>query len=236
MATLVTDILDRAARQCSVGTVSNWLTDGTQNAAEMRDFLSETADDVLRRVDLPSPLSVRLSATIADGETLYSLPENFIRLAQGKLAVYEPEPNDRGCIPVTSDGYWEWLKEQGASGVERYYRLAGWEGAYTIEFWPVPTSPIIINYIANAWLTDGAGEFTGLGQMTVLPWRLLTSGIVWRFRERKGLPFDGKLAEYEAILARFTNQSRGRDAIIFGGQRKRDWPFDVPVPSYIPEA
>lgn len=236
MATAVIDILDRAARQCSVGTVSNWLTDQTQTAAEMRDFLAETADDILRRVDLPSPITTRLSATIAEGEDLYALPENFIRLAQSKLAVYEPEPNDRACIPVTSDGHWEWLQEQGASGVERYYRLSGWEGAYNIEFWPVPTSPIIIQYIANAWMTDGTGEFTDLSQQTIFPRRLLETGIVWRFRERKGLPFDGKLAEYEGLLARMANQSRGYAAIIFGGEKRRASPFDIPVPSYIPEA
>lgn len=232
--TLVTDILDRAARQCSVTAPSDWVSDTTTTVAELRDFLAETVDDIQERVDLPSPLTAQTTIT-GDGSETYSLPTAFKRLTRGPLPVYETSPVRRRAQPVTDDGTWADMDNERAFGGGRFYRIQGYPGAHTISFLPELETggSVLVSYTTTAWLSGGASEFTGTTQTTLLPRRLLECGIVWRYRERKGLEYDGKLAEYDALMARMVNDQRGRRAIEFGPAAHRH-PWDVPVPDVIP--
>ena len=57
MTTLVTEILDRAARQCSVPVPPSWLTASDVTAMEVMDFLDQTISDIRDRMDLVGPMS-----------------------------------------------------------------------------------------------------------------------------------------------------------------------------------
>ncbi len=237
--TLVVDILARAARQCSVLPPGNWLTATAQTSVEFLDFLSETIDDIQERVDLTGPMSKTITIT-GDGGEEYALPADFKRLHRSRFAVYEKQRTRRECIPVTSDGDWEYMKELGVAGVNRYYRQRGYDGAFVLDFYRPPETgiEISVSYVSTAWLTNGGTEksnFTDSGDVCYLPRRLIEAGIVFRFRERKGLEFTDKQAEYEALLARMSNDTRGRRAINFGPVPQRN-PWDVPVPDFIPES
>lgn len=232
--TLVTEALDRAARQCSVTAPSSWITATDDEHVEVRDdFLMETVDDILERVDLPSPIGAQ--TTIAgDGNATYALPSDFKRLARDKMAVYDITL-DRIVCPVTSDGEWSRLTDIGPSG-ERYYRLTGYDGNWSITFEDaVPTgTSIVVSYVTTSWAINGTAKasLSDPDDVLLLPRRVVEAGIVWRWRERKGLPFQDKMMEYEALIARLSNDTRGRRTINMGERREVRWQDQIP--NFIP--
>lgn len=243
MQTIVAS-LNRAARQCSVSVPSSWITARQQDQIELRDdFLLETVDDIQDRLDLPSPIagSVTLTGgtgvTNADGSQRFSLPSDFKRLQRDQLAVYD-KLQDRAVVPISSDGEWAHLTDLGAAGAVKYYRTAGYEGAYTIDVYAATsTGEIIVSYITDNWMaaSGGAvgGAFTDPDDLLILPRRLVEAGMVWRFRERRGLPYDDKYNEYEAMLARLANDARSRRVIDMGsGGSSVRW--QDRVPAFIP--
>lgn len=238
--TLITEVLKRCARQCSIDEPSSWLTATDEDQVALRDdFLLETVDDLLDRLDLPFPISAQTTIT-GDGSETYSLPSSFRRLHRDPMAVYETTTNRRACIPVTDDGRWTHIKELGTAGAERYFRLAGYDGNHSISFYQSPTSgiSITVSYVTNNWKATSSGTagstFTDSEDVLLLPRRVVEVGVVYRFRERNGLNAQAKRLEYEALVNRLSNDSRARRSINFGEPAARTRPWDVPVPDYIP--
>lgn len=240
--TLVTDVLDRIARQVSVEVPSDWLTASGTEYAEIRDdFLLETVEDISDRSDLPSPIGKTFTLTGTGAET-YALPADFRRLQRDRLAVYESTTAERALTPITDDGMYTHIKETGLSGAERFFRITGYDGNWSISFHRAPATgnEIKIHYVSTNWKANAAGtegdEFTALTDVLLLPRRVVEVGTVYRWRERKGLPFESKQAEYEVLLARLSNDSRNRRVINFGEAHSNRHPWDVPVPSEIPSS
>ncbi len=237
MSTVV-DTLKRAARQCSVSQPSSWVLATDDTSLEVKDFLDETVGDILDRIDPPSPIGVQTTLTTTGAET-YSLPSDFRRLQRDASAVFETTNQRRPLIPVSNDGEWTHLKEIGSTGAERYFRVDGYDGNHTISIFENPSAStgIVVSYVTNNWLATSAGvvgsTLANEDDVLLLPRRLVEAGIVWRFRERKGLPAADRHADYEAQLARLSNDSRTRRKIGFGVTAARA-PWDVPVPDFIP--
>lgn len=238
MTQLVVDILSKAARQCSVTAPSNWVSSTNAAAVELRDFLSETVDDILQRVDMVAPIGKAVTIT-GTGVESYALPADYKRLKRDQFSVYEQFSSRRACVPVPSNGEWEYMKDMGAAGAYRFYRVHGYEGNFEIDFYRLLASgdTAYVSYVSDAWVMSSAdvqkSEFSAIDDVSLIPARLLETGIVWRFRDRKGLEFASKMAEYEMLLARMANDTRTARSVVFGGIKTRG-PFDIPVPDYIP--
>ena len=205
----------------------------------MLDFLGETIDDILNRVDVVGPVSKTATITGTGVET-YNLPANMARLHRGKYAVYERLRTRRDCVPVPDDGTWEYMKELGTAGAYRFYRLQGYDGAYTIGFYrPLETGvTVVVSYVSTVWIASGGTEktaFTAAEDNCLLPRKVVEDGIVWRFRRRKGLDYSDVQADYEMQLANLSNDTRTRRTVSFGAVPIRA-PWDVPIPDYIPDA
>lgn len=244
--TTVVDALNRIARQCSVKapvSPTTWLTTTRDDHVSIRDdFLRETVDDIVDRCDLPSPIAARQVLTGGagsaqpDGSERFTLNANFRRVQRDEMALYDPQ-QDRPIVPVTDDGAWEYLVDTGTTGVVKYYRTAGWTGAFTIDILPAPGAGDVyaVNYITTNWVaTSGvpAASFTTVNDVLLLPRRVVESGTVWRFRERQGLPYTDKMMEYEALIARLNNDTRGRRVVNMGERKSVKWQ-DL-VPAFIP--
>ena len=232
--TRVVEILARAARQCSVSPPSSWLTSNQPVVREVIDFLEETVDDILERVDVTDPVGKMITIT-GTGDEFYPLPADYKRLMRGEYAVYERLRTRRACVPVSDDGQWEYIKELGTAGAYRFFRVRGFDRQFSIGF-QRPLEPgitVVLHYVSTSWIAGDKALFTAEEDVATLPRRLLESGIVFRFRERKGLEFSDKQAEYEALLARMINDTRTRRVISFGTVPVRQ-PWDVPVPDFIP--
>jgi hypothetical protein len=237
----VTDVLDRIAREVSIEPPDGWISATETEYVEIRDdFFAETISDILDRVDLPSPIGAQYTLPTDDSES-YDLPADFLRLARDPLAVYETTTQRRPLTPVSSDGMWSHIKEIGSTGAYRYYQIGGYPGASTISIFGAPSSgiEIIISYVSANWCknanTDLASILTDAEATLLIPRRVVEAGTVMRWRERKGLQYERKAAEYEVLIARLSNDTRVRREILFSDCPVRN-PWDIPVPDYIPPA
>ena len=238
--TKVTDVLNRAARECSVTAPSSWITATNTTVKELRDdFLLEAVDELQQRIDWASPVG-KTQTISGDGSESYSLNSNFIRLTRDQYAVYETANVRRFAVPVTTDGEWEYLSDIGTGAGSRFYKIEGYEGNFTISLYPNPASgeSLTVSYVSDVWKKSSGGTegntFSDADDVVLYPRRLLELGIVWRFRKRKGLPYADVLAEYEARVARASNNNRGTTRIDFGGGSRPRTPYDIPVPDFIP--
>lgn len=240
--TLITDVLDRIARQVSTQAPANWITTSEQEHVEIRDdFMLETVDDILERLDLPSPIGKTYTLT-GDGSETYSLPSDFKRLQRDVLAVYETTTVRRALIPATDDGFYTHLKEIGSTGADRYYKITGYDGNYSISIYREPESAIEVKiaYVSNLWMANSSGTagsaFTATDDVLLLPRRVVEVGSVMRWRERQGLDNSRKQQEYESLIERLSNDSRSRRSVYFGEPYERRRPWDIPVPDMIPSS
>lgn len=240
MAT-VADVMNKAARECRITPPTSWIAATSLSYMDLKDYLQDTVDELLERVDWPDPIA-RDTAVVGDGTADYDLPSDFKRLTRDPLTVYETTTTRRACIPVTTNGEWTYLNDIGSAGGSRYYRTSGNENdGFAVEFFPTPATgdSITVSYISKNWLslsgTAGA-TWTDANAILLLPERLIRMGVVWRFRRAKGLPYADRLNEYEAVLSRLANDARAIRSVDMTGGRKMANPFDIPVPGYIPSS
>lgn len=238
--TLIVDALNRIARQCSIKTPASWASATRDEHLELRDdFMLETVDDILARVDLPSPIGKQTTIT-GDGSQNYALPVNFKRLARDNMAVYD-QLQDRPCVPIVADGDWSFITDIGTAGVVKYYRIKGYEGNYTIDIENEPATgeTFVVSYVSTVWMTDSGGTegsaFTANTDILILPRRVVEIGTVWRYRERKGLPYEDKWNEYEAEISRLSNDGRTRRVIAFAPPEETPRWQDL-VPAFVPSS
>jgi hypothetical protein len=238
MATVV-DVLNRIARHCSIQAPSSWITATDDEYVEIRDdFLRETVDDLLDRVDWPQPIGAQVTIT-GTGLATYALPADFRRLQRNPYSVYD-ENLDAPGIPVTTDGDWVELLDSGIAGADRFFRIKGYDGNWSIEFESAPDTgnEIILSYVSNNWKATAGGVLgdmlTAADDVLTLPARLVEVGTIWRWRERKGLPFQDKYTEFNVLLSRYLNDVRGNRAVSFKRGKPVRW--QDRVPAFIPPA
>lgn len=230
--------LNRVARECGVAQPSSWLTATQKDQVEIReDWLLQTVEDILDRLDLPAPIGAQTTIS-GDGSENYALPSDFRRVQRDRLAIYDTSL-DQPCIPVTNDGDYTAMKDLGTAGITRFYRIKGYDGAFTVDFYREPSSDVVVSYITNNWKATAAGTagdtFTFEDDVLLLPRRAIEAGCVWRFRERRGLPYQDKYNEYEATLTRLSNDSRGRRSIQFG-EHDNNVRWQDLIPAFIPSS
>jgi hypothetical protein len=240
MSTVVAS-LDRIARQCSLGTPANWITASEDEYKEIRDdFLLECVDDLLRRVDWADPIS-KLATISGDGSEDYDLPADFRRLQNDRAAVYETANVRRTGTPVTTEGQWTHIKELGTGAGHRYYRLRGYDGNYQISFYPNPTSgeSIKVHYVSDLWMANSSGTpgsaFTDADDVLLLPRTMIETGVVYRWRLRKGLEYMDVQREHEFMIAEHANRSNVVRKVSFGPTQPTS-PWQIPIPDFIPDS
>jgi len=238
--TTVVEILNRAARKCSVNPPATWVSATDATSMELKDFLDETREDIAARCDWIGPIG-KTTVITGTGAEDYDLPTDFLRLQRDDYSVYERSRTRRPCMPITRDGEWEYLDELGITGAERFYRLQGYDENYTIGFKDVLETDltVVVSYVSKNWTINGGtekSEFSAEDDVCLLPRRLVEAGITYRFRMRKALPYQDVQAEYEILMSRMSSDNRTRRAINFGGQPKRRSPWDIPVPDFIPSS
>ena len=241
--TTVTAALNRIARKCSVQAPTSWISATREDHVEIRDdFFNETVEDIFDRVDPPKPISSEITLTAgtgttnADGSETHDLPTDFLRLQKNDWSMYD-DLQDRPAVPIESDGYWTHLTDVGSVGSIKIYRLAGYDENFTVDIYR-PTGPVVCHYISKNWMANAAGTagsmYTAETDVLLLPRTLVESGTSFRFRKRRGLPFQADYLEYEAKMRRLISNSKRYSTIKMGGRKFVDW--RALVPAYIPDS
>lgn len=163
---------------------------------------------------------------------------------QGTLATVAP-----GCKFVINDTIWNrtlrrpvfgplapqiWQQQKAMfmQGPWNQYRIVGG----SIKFVPVPSAgeSCYFEYVTKNWATDSTGAtgqpcFLADADLSLLDEQLLELGLIWRWREAKGLEFDTQYKKYEARVI----DAIGRDAskpVLNMGQTE----FDIYPGVYVP--
>ena len=234
--------MDKVARKCSVKKPSSWVSVTDDTRLELLDFLDDTVEDLLDRVDWPSPIGIEQTIT-GTGATTYNLDSQFKRLMRDRWAQLETSNTRRTAVPIKQDGVFAYLGEVGSAGAFRYFRTAGnEEDGYTIEFFQAlgTGEEVKVQYVSDYWLKTGtpptnlSDTWTLDTDTLLIPQKLIELGEVYRFRQRKGLGYNDIYAEYETKLARYHNDSRNARETDFGGIVRAEHPMRVPVPDKIP--
>jgi hypothetical protein len=81
------------------------------------------------------------------------------------------------------------------------------------KFWPTPSGTATFPYISKYIVRNVGGTaqetFTADTDTFILPERLLTLGLIWRYRSQKGLEYAEDLATYSKALEQATNDDKG---------------------------
>lgn len=170
------------------------------NAQTMVAFAQEAGDEIARRADWQRMLSTHTASTSPE-----NLPSDFQRMTPGGAVRTAAGDFFR---PITNSSQWAVIV--GVPSAQPYVFIRGQQ----ILFSPAASAVgAIIDYLSKNWVLrdpGGPGDtLTADDDKTLFPERLLTKGIIWRWKRQKGLPYDDNLAEFEADLLQEINADRG---------------------------
>lgn len=198
----------RAAALRTTGVaITNAFASTAQIAVEMTDLANEVATDILKSHDWRQ--LTKIATITADGGEVYPLPSDYDRMVSAG-GIEDAASWFWGYEPFTSVNQWLQFK----SGSYAIISPGGWIIlGQEFNFYPVPVGDAQYPYISNEFALSEAGApkswFTADDDTFVLPERLLTLGLIWRWMAQKGLEYSEALATYEMALSQEQTRDRG---------------------------
>ena len=175
-----------------------------QVAVEMADLSNEVARDIVEDNNWRALTRI---ATISGGGTSFPLPDDYLRMAG---EVDDPATWFWGYEPFSDVN--EWMRYK--SGDFLLAANGGWIMlGGRLEFFPAPTGQAQFPYISNRFARSEDGtakdKFTSDNDTFVLNERLLTLGLIWRWKAQKGMDYAEDMATYEQALMQDKARDRG---------------------------
>lgn len=195
---------------------------GSTNQTEMEiaDIANEVARDIMKSHDWQALTNIESVA--GDGvQTAFPLPADYDRMALGQSVQdantwfwnYTAAPDLNTWMTITDGrflqvepGWWIVLRDE-------------------LQFYPAPTSgatarfPYISNLIVRSQPEVNTGIVTPRRQFErdsdefLLSERLITLGVIWRYREQKGMGYAEDMANYELALSQEQTRDKGSRVI-----------------------
>lgn len=211
----------------------------TQNQTELElaDLVTEVGTDIMKSHDWQALTKI---ATIpGDGvTTAFSLPDDYQRMCQGQ-DVHDSTSWFWNYTPVKDINEWLYLQSGGWAALN-----PGWwillENQF--QFYPAPSGEAKYGYISKNFArsapASGTGAITPKSSFTadddtfVLDEDLLTLGIIWRYREQKGMGYAEDMANYETALSQAQARDKGarvirRNSRVRSGNIGLGWPWTL---------
>lgn len=208
-----------------------------ETEVQLADLANEVATDIMKGHDWRA--LTKIHTLTGDGTTTeFDLPSDYDRmvLAQGVddrttwLWQYTPCPDLDTWINLFMMGF-------NAITPGWWIILGG-----KMQFYPAPPSsdPAIFPYISNLCVNSSPEPNTGVitpqtqfvndNDTFVLDESLITLGVVWRYREQKGLGYSEDMQTYEIALSQAQARDKGSRVIRSRGRRGLDnthtaWPW-----------
>lgn len=175
--------------------------------AEICDWVNEVGQDVAKYQDWQA--LVRTATVTGDGATTeFALPNDYDRMLQN-ASVADLTSWFWGFGAYSDINAFLYAQAQGFTGYP-----GGWIiYANKLRFAPAPTQVATYPYITKNWAVDASttpkAAFTADGDTFVLPERLLTLGLVWRWRENKKLDASGDQEAFVKALDEYAAKDGG---------------------------
>lgn len=176
-----------------------------QIAIEMADLVNEVAYEIAESAEW------RLLTRVATmtGAMSFPVPEDYDRMLVGQ-GIQDKTTWFWGYYPFSSVS--EYM--MAVNGNLPLLSPGGWiilDGEF--KFYPLPSGDATFPYISKNIARGSDGElkdrFTADDDEFRLSERLLTLGLIWRWKSQKGLEYGEDMANYQDELARAQNQDKG---------------------------
>jgi hypothetical protein len=204
--TILTAIKSAVLR--TTGAVVNNVYGSTEQiAVEMADLVNEVATDIAASHDWRA--LTKVATVTGTGVENYALPADYDRMllnaeiddAATRFWGYEPFLNVNDWMRFKSGG-------GGLLSPGGWIILGG-----ELQFYPAPSGVAQYPYISNQWgrsdLDVAQSGFLADTDTFVLPERLLTLGLIWRWQSQKGMDYSEDMATYEMVLAQAQARDKG---------------------------
>ncbi len=232
------DIVQDAAVLCNLPAPSSVISSSDPNASLLLRLANQEGNELSRRHDWQT-MTIDYTFTSVATEKQTQFPTGYDRL------VPYPEVWNRSLgLPYngpTSRRTWGTLKGLAVTSASPgWWRLTfSDDDPYgpTLEITPAPTAgeTIAVPYVQKQWVSaaDRLTLFDSWQSDTnfcdSFPERLITLGIVWRYKRAKGLDYAEDMSTYEREVERACSRDRGAGVL-----RPRNRNFsDLPGPSWI---
>jgi hypothetical protein len=197
---------------------------------EISDLINEVAADIAKSHDWQALTNV---ATITgDGSTTtFVLPADYDRMLVNS-ALTDPTNWLWGYHGFTDINAFLVAEGQGFEPFPGGWIIYGNE----MRFVPAPSTQARFPYISSYWAQDATtalkAQFTDDGDTFLLPERLLTLGLVWRWRENKKLDFTGDQEAFTKALGEYAARDRGARSYSRGSRHYYPgtypaWPWEL---------
>ena len=110
---------------------------------------------------------------------------------------------------------WQWLLVHQSGGYAGYWRLVG--GKMQIRPAPAAGQTYSLEYLSRNWIMSGgapAATWATDADTARIPERLLTLGLIWRWKRSIGLDYSEEMATYEREVERACSRDRGLKPIV----------------------
>lgn len=193
----------------------------SQTEVELADLATEVAIDIMKSHDWQA--LTEIETITGDGATsAFPFPADYDRMVVAS-DLYDPETWAWGYHHIATVG--EWIRY-----LDGNYIVPAQPGAWIIlgnefNFTPTPADgavakfPYISRNFALSAPASGTGiitpkaAFTADSDTFVLDERLITLGVIWRYREQKGMGYAEDMATYENALSQAQARDRGPSVI-----------------------
>lgn len=191
---------------------------------ELSDLATETATAIAKAHDWQALM--KLCTLTGDGSKVaFDLPPDYDRMPK-KVAVHSGSWDRWRYEPVRDLDQWQDLKTFGGTGLPGWWIMLGGQmqistgnglgiaDGETAQFY----------YLSNSVTDTGKPAFSADAEKFVLPERLLTLGLIWRWRAQKRQEYAEDLRNYEIALSEEIGRDKGSQIIAVGAAR---WPGRV---------
>jgi len=209
LLTLLTDPSEGAAVLCGLPNPTTIVGSSDPNVPILLRLANQEGKELSRRHDW-QVLLVDYTVPALGAELQTALPSDFDRFT-ADVEIWNRSTNQRYVGPTDAK---TWGRIQGlgiTSGAPGWWRLLG----NALYITPAPTAgdTLAFPYQSKYWVDPVSGSnkeaFTLDTDVSLIPERLLTLGIIWRWRSNKGFDYAEAMSTYEREVERATSRDRG---------------------------
>lgn len=179
------------------------------NTLQLLELAQEEGEELSRRSDWPALTRQQTFTTTAAAVQAGALPSDWDRFINDSL--FNRTTNRKLIGPLSPQ---DWQAEQANPSVSVVYDAFRLRGA---DFLITPTPPagqtIAFEYVTNQWCQSSGGTaqsaWAADTDTAILAERLFVLGLVWRFRQAKGLEYGEALETYEQEVQKAAGRAPG---------------------------
>ena len=212
-------LIAAAAPKIGIPTPSTVIGNNDPQVQTLLAYANEEGEILARRGHWETTTKEKTFVAVAASEQTGALPTDFISFVNGSF--YNRSSRRKVFGPITPQ---QWQREQAtviASGIHDFFRVRGGEILMTPD--PAVGDTMAFEYISTLWVdtdADGVGDsavWVADDDTSLLEERLMTLGLIWRFRQKSGIPWETSFQKYENEVEKAMARQRGAPSLTLDG-------------------